>query len=60
MIDIRLVPDSEMKSICKLMIKGMTEFYKNPENQKRYEEWHLNKYGELPKNASYMRSNNLK
>lgn len=57
MIDIRLVPDSEMKSMCKLLAEKMIAHYQIPENQKRFEEKCLKKYGKVPTNASYMRKN---
>lgn len=56
MIDIRLVPESEMNSMCRLLIKEITAYYQIPENQKKYEEWYLKKFGVMPTEASYMKS----
>lgn len=30
------------------MLDSIGEFYKDPQNIKRYREWHLKKYGRLP------------
>lgn len=30
------------------MVKSLEGFYSDPENKKKYQEWHLQKYGCLP------------
>ena len=30
----------------RLIVEGATKFYRDPENRKKYEEWHLKVYGE--------------
>lgn len=55
MINIQEVPKDQMNSLSKVVLSAVTRFYENPENQRRFEEWHLSKYGVLPTNASYMK-----
>lgn len=31
------------------MVQTITDFYKNPQNEKRYREWYKQKYGHYPK-----------
>lgn len=57
MIDIKLVPESEMKSMCRLLADKIIAHYQIPENQKRFEERCLKKYGRIATDASYMRKN---
>lgn len=47
-----LLDDYQVKSLAKSfvgMVDKLTEFYSDPENKKKYQEWHLQKYGCLPK-----------
>lgn len=40
---------TELASPFAKMVNSLEEFYKNPENKKKYKEWYLKKYGCEPK-----------
>lgn len=54
MIKVNEIPKDQMNSMGKLLIKVMNKFYESTENQQKFEKWHLETYGVLPQEASYM------
>lgn len=40
---------TQLAKIFVNMVDKLAEFYSDPENKKKYQEWHLQKYGCLPK-----------
>lgn len=46
-----LLSDAQVTALAKVIASkadSIREFYENPDNQKKYKEWHLKKYGCLP------------
>jgi hypothetical protein len=54
-INTQEVPQHVWDSLSKPLIPIIIEFYKDPENQRNFEEWHYRKYGCYPTKASYMK-----
>lgn len=52
-INLNEVPKGEMLSHSRNLLDVVAEYFENSEVQKDYENWHLEKYGFLPQNASY-------
>lgn len=40
---------TELAGAFKHMVNSLGEFFSDPQNKKKYNEWHLKKYGFLPK-----------
>lgn len=53
MVLISELSKSTLNMLSRPIIQGITDFYKKPENQQKFEEWHFKKYGCYPKTASY-------
>ena len=39
---------TELAKGCVSMVNSIREFFNDPQNRKKYNEWHLRKYGFLP------------
>lgn len=50
------IPKHEFNALSKPLIQIVTEYFQNPENQKKFEEWHFKKYGYNPTKASYIKN----
>jgi hypothetical protein len=57
-IDVKQVPNYVWKDLAKSLIPTSIEYYKDPENQRKYEEWHFKKYGCYPEKTSYNKARN--
>lgn len=40
---------TELAKGCASLVNSIGEFFDDPQNRKNYNEWHLRKYGFLPK-----------
>ena len=38
-IDVSLIPRVELNNLCRAILADMEEFYKDPENVRRFERW---------------------
>lgn len=44
-VDIEQIPSNEMDALARATLRAVERFFAIPENKKKYEEWHLKKYG---------------
>lgn len=54
-INFNEIPKSDMQSHSRNLLDLIANYFENPEVQEDYEKWHLENYGYLPKEASYMK-----
>ena len=38
-IEYEKIPNVQMSALCRALLAGMEQFYADPENRRRYEEW---------------------
>jgi hypothetical protein len=45
-IDFNAIPKHEMDAYCRVVIRGVTEYFKKPGTAAAYEQWLIKRYGE--------------
>lgn len=54
-VQLDTMPTPVMAAHCRGLFEAIGNFFDDPDNQAKFEAWHIKKYGCLPKETSYGR-----